>query len=120
MSEKIKMALIATYPRMADIFLQLTEKQENIAAASVYASFERAVEIAKNMEAAGEADVILSRGGTAAQIKNAVDLPVVFIPITPFDAIQVIHHLEPRDKKIAFIHYMKMSTGSRISPRCTG
>ena len=28
MSEKIKMALIATYPRMADIFLQLTEKQE--------------------------------------------------------------------------------------------
>lgn len=107
MSEKIKMALIATYPRMADIFLQLTEKQENIAAASVYASFERAVEIAKDMEAAGEADVILSRGGTAAQIKNAVDLPVVFIPITPFDAVQVIHSLGPSEKRIAFIHYMK-------------
>ena len=92
---------------MADIFLQLTDKRENIIATSVYASFERAVEIAKDMEAAGEADVILSRGGTAAQIKNAVDLPVVFIPITPFDAVQVIHSLGPSEKRIAFIHYMK-------------
>ncbi len=107
MNDKIKMALIATYPRMADIFLQLTEGRENILASSVYASFERAVEIAKDLEANGEADVILSRGGTAAQIKNAVDIPVVFIPITPFDVIQVVHQLPKGENEIAFIHYMK-------------
>lgn len=107
MSDKVKMALIATYPRMADIFLHLTETRENVVAESVYASFERAVEIAKKMEKNKEADVILSRGGTAAQIKNAVDLPVVFIPITPFDVIQVVHQLEPDVKRVAFIHYLK-------------
>ena len=107
MSDKIKMTLIATYPKMAEIFLHLTEGHENIEAASIYASFERAVEIAKDVEAKGEADVILSRGGTAAQIQAAVDIPVVFIPITPFDVIQIVHNLPKEIKEIAFIHYMK-------------
>lgn len=107
MSEKIKMALIATYPQMADIFLKLTEGYGNIEAKSTYASFERAVEIAKKMEENQEADIIFSRGGTAAQIKNAVDIPVVFIPITPFDVIQIVHDLPEEEDHIAFIHYMK-------------
>ena len=107
MSDKVKMALIATYPRMAEIFLQLTGARNNVTGESVYASFERAVEIAKKMEKNKEADVILSRGGTAAQIKNAVDLPLIFIPITPFDVIQVVHQLDPSIKRVAFIHYLK-------------
>jgi len=107
MGEMVKMALIATYPQMADIFLELTKQREEIQAYSVYASFERAVEVAKEMERKGEVDVILSRGGTAAQIKNAVDVPVVFIPITPFDVIKIVHQLPPDVKEVALIHYMK-------------
>ena len=47
MKRKIKMALIATYPRMAELFLEITNEMENVIATNVYASFERAVEIAK-------------------------------------------------------------------------
>lgn len=104
---KVRLALIVTYPKMAEIFLQLAARRPQIQAVSEYASFERAVEIAKELERNGEADVILSRGGTAAQIKNAVSIPVVFIPITPFDVIKIIHHLDRGVKKVAFIHYMK-------------
>ena len=50
MSDKVKMALIATYPRMAEIFLQLTGARNNVTGESVYASFERAVEIAFGSE----------------------------------------------------------------------
>ena len=49
MGEVIKMALIATYPSMAEIFLRLASGRENVVARSEYASFERAVEIAKNL-----------------------------------------------------------------------
>ena len=107
MNRKIRMTLIATYPKMADIFLRLTAEYKDVEAASIYASFERAVEIAKELEAKGETDVILSRGGTAAQIQDAVNIPVVFIPITPFDVIQIVHELPKEEKEIAFIHYMK-------------
>lgn len=107
MGEKIRMALIATYPSMADIFLQLTSEREDIEAISEYASFERAVEYAKGLEAGDKVDVILSRGGTAAMIQNAVDIPVVFIPIMPFDLICILHKLPKNIKEVAFIHYMK-------------
>ena len=107
MGEMIRMAMIATYPRMAETFLQLAGERPDILAVSRYASFERAVAIAKEMERKGEVDVILSRGGTAAQIKNAVNVPVVFVPITPFDVIKIVHCLDPSVKQVAFVHYMK-------------
>lgn len=111
MGEVVKMALIATYPKVARLFLQLTAEKPGIEAVSKYASFERAVEIAKELERTGQADVILSRGGTAAQIKNAVSIPVVFIPVTPFDVIKIIHQLDPGIKEAAFIHYRKNVLG---------
>lgn len=70
MGEVIKMALIATYPSMAEIFLRLASGRENVVARSEYASFERAVEIAKNLVRQGEVDVILSRGGNSRTNKK--------------------------------------------------
>lgn len=111
MERKIKMALIATYPKMAELFLQLTEKMDNVEVNSVYASFDEAVKIAKQMEKENEVDVILSRGGTAAQVKEAVNVPVVTIPITPFDVVQIVHQIKDNAKDIAFIHYDKNVCG---------
>ncbi len=107
MKGKVKIALIATYPAMAEIFLNITRNRKDLEACSIYASFDRAAQIAAKMEARGEVDVILSRGATAAQIQSSVDLPVIFIPITSFDVIRILHQLEPGTKRIALIHYMK-------------
>lgn len=111
MKDKVKMVLIATYPTMAEIFLELTGQRPDLRAKSINASFERAVETAKTLVRDREADVILSRGGTAAQIRNAVDIPVVSIPITPFDVIRIVHSLDAGTEKIALIHYMKHVPG---------
>lgn len=120
MKEKIKIVLIATYPTMAEIFLELTKTRADLEAQSINASFERAVDIAKTLERDREADIILSRGGTAAQIRNAVDIPVVSIPITPFDVIRIVHSLEPGTEKIALIHYMKHVPGVQDIARMYG
>lgn len=111
MRSKVKLALIATYPTMADIFVELTKNRKELEAKSIYASFEQAAEIAAEMERSGEVDVILSRGGTAAQIQSAVSLPVIFIPITAFDVIRIIHRLDPGTKMVALIHYLKHVPG---------
>lgn len=105
MGKVINVALIATYPKMSDIFMDTISHYKNMRGISYYASFEKAVDLARDLERKGEADIILSRGGTAAQIEKAVDLPVVFIPITPFDLIRELHLLDRSIKEIAFIHY---------------
>lgn len=111
MKRKTRLALIATYPTMAEIFVDITKNRPDLEARSIYASFDRAAQIAGEMERSGEADVILSRGATAAQIQSAVDLPVIFIPITPFDVIQVVRRFDPSVRRIALIHYMKHVPG---------
>lgn len=97
------MALIATYPEMSKIFLYMTEKKGNIVAFDEYASFEDAVKVAKRIEC--DVDVILSRGGTAEYIRRNVQVPVVFIPITPFDVVQAMRKLPPDTKEVALSHF---------------
>jgi len=111
MKRKIKLALIATYPTMAEIFVDITKDRGDLEARSIYASFDRAAQIAREMERTGEVDVVLSRGATAAQIQSSVELPVIFIPITPFDVIQVVRKLGASVRRIALIHYMRHVPG---------
>ena len=101
MAAKIRMALIATYPKLAEIYLNLTDSRDDIIAYNVYASFEEAAKTAREME--DELDIILSRGATAEYIRRAVHIPVLPIPITPFDVIKVIHSMNPVPDSIALI-----------------
>lgn len=105
MSEKVRMALIATYPKLAEVFLDLTENRNHIISYNIYASFEEAARTAQEME--DELDIILSRGGTAEYIRRSVHIPVLSIPITPFDVIKAIHNLKPIPQSLALIHYHK-------------
>lgn len=100
--KQLRLALIATYPTMAEIFVDLA-KEKGFKAYNVYESFEDAAQVAARMEK--KVDAILSRGGTAHYIQKAVDIPVVFIPITPFDVVQTVHGLDSSIQEVALIHY---------------
>jgi transcriptional regulator with PAS, ATPase and Fis domain len=99
---KIRLALIATYPEMSKIFLDIANKS-SIIAYDEYASFNDALTIAKKMES--KVDVILSRGGTAAYLRDNISTPVVFIPITPFDVLQAVRKMDASVKEAALFHY---------------
>ncbi|MCI2061542.1 MAG: sigma 54-interacting transcriptional regulator [Eubacteriaceae bacterium] len=100
-----RLALIATYPKMSKIFMKVTEKN-GTDAVNIFASFDDAVKKAKEIEP--KVDAILSRGSTAAHIQDAVDIPVIFIPITPFDVLKVVHSLPEEIKEIAFLNYVRL------------
>lgn len=105
MKKRINLAFIGTYPEVSRIFLDATTKIEDIHAISIDASFESAAEKAQELEP--QLDAILSRGGTAEYIQNSVDIPVIYIPITPFDVAKVIHNLPKGTNKVAIVHYRK-------------
>lgn len=100
--KKYRFIMIATYSEMAKKFLKIA-REIDIKAEAIDASFDEAVECAK--ERAEDIDIILSRGGTAQCIKEAVDIPVVFISITPFDVIQAIEKLDSSVQEIALFHF---------------
>lgn len=107
---EINLALISTYPDMAKAFTRLAD-QEGLKPFVACAALSEAADIAKRMEL--QTDVILSRGGTAEYIKAAVDIPVVSVPITPFDAARSVYSIKDRAKQIAFFNYKENMYGIR-------
>ena len=106
----IKLAFISTYSGMTDLFVRVAE-QKGIRPYIASATLAEAAEIAKKFES--HTDVILSRGGTAEYIKNAVSIPVISIPITSFDVVLSLHDVKGKFKEIAFFNYKENLYGIR-------
>ncbi len=109
-NEEIKLALISPYPDMATVFARLA-KQEGLRPYVAIATLGEAAGIAKKIEP--NTDVILSRGGTADYIKAAVGVPVVSVPITPFDAARAVSSIKDRAGRIGFFNYKENMYGIR-------
>lgn len=109
-SNKVSLALISTYPEMAKLFVKLAEK-EGLKPYIAFATLDEAANIASEIKP--HTDVILSRGGTAEYIKAAVDIPVVSIPITPFDAARAVCSVKDRAREIGFFNYKEQMFGIR-------
>lgn len=106
--DKANLALISTYPGMAEVFTRLAA-EEGFRPYVAFATLDEAAAIAREIES--QTDVVLSRGGTAEYIKEAVDIPVVSIPITSFDAIRAVYAVKDRAKEIAFFNYKQKMYG---------
>ena len=108
-NEPITIALIATYPKMARILEELTDGMD-ITILNIYASFDEAAAAAR--EIAHKVDVILTRGGTGYCIKKNVSIPVISVPITPFDLLSSVMALPPHVHKVAFVNYQRAIFGA--------
>ena len=109
-AEHFTIALIATYPEMSRTLSDLLQGT-NIDLVDIYASFERAVTAAREVES--RVDVILTRGGTGQYIKQVASIPVISIPISPFDLMISVSQLSPEVERIAFINYQRAIFGTQ-------
>jgi transcriptional regulator with PAS, ATPase and Fis domain len=108
--EKVSLALVSTYPEMAKEFDSLA-KQQGLTTYISFAALDEAVAVAKEIEP--RMDAILSRGGTAEYIRRAVDIPVISIPITPFDVVRSIHSVSQQITEVAFFNFEQKMHGIR-------
>ena len=103
-SEPMTVAIIATYPKLSSMLKNLV-KGTNITLIDIYASFDDAVQEARRI--ADKVDIIISKGGTGQYIKDNVPIPVVLVPISPFDLLSTIRTLPEKTGKVAFINYQR-------------
>jgi transcriptional regulator, propionate catabolism operon regulatory protein len=109
-AEQLSFSLIATYPEMAKVCENIV-KQENINFHNIFAAFGDAANAARKIEAG--VDAILSRGGTAEFIRKSVDIPVITIPIAPFDVVRSMYHVPKHIKEVAFFNFRRKIYGIR-------
>ncbi len=60
------------------------------------------------------AEVIISRGGTAALLRSKLDLPIVEIKVTGYDVMRALHPYIGTNRKIAIVGYRNVVHGCRI------
>jgi len=110
---KITLAMIATYPEMYRILSEITE-EEGITLYNRFASFDDAAMAAKKLQPT--VDAILTRGGTGEYVRRAVRIPVISIPISPFDLSRSVYRLKeemPDVKEVAFFNFSRNIYGVR-------
>jgi len=67
--------------------------------------FDEAAEIARELVASGEVDVLLSAGANAAYLKDSFSTPVVQVPVRGVDMMRAIQKARQMSDKIAVITY---------------
>lgn len=107
----IKALLIAPYTGMAEAVKQLSIP-EDFQLDTKVANLEEAIHLAKEAENQGY-DIIISRGGTAALIEEAVLIPVVHIDITGYDMLRVFTLIQDTQNPVAFIGFENICRGAR-------
>ena len=106
-ADQEKLLVISPYKNFADLAREIAQ-EENKEFEIYNAVLEEGVKIAKEYE--GDPDkktIIISRGATAALLKNKVDLPVIPVEITSFDILQALHEAKGLGGNIAYFEYYK-------------
>ena len=109
-NRKMKFAMIATYPELSKMLAEFCG-QENIEFQDIYAYFNEAADMAKAL--GKSVDVIFTRGSTGKYVEQAACVPVIEIPISPFDLTSTVAKLPDETKEFAFFNYEKILYGIR-------
>lgn len=109
--DKLRIALIATYPEMAKVCESLV-LAEGLHFENHFAAFDDAVRVAKQVEP--HIDAILSRGGTGRFIQLAVNVPLIQIPISPFDVVTAMQQVPDHFDEVAFFCFDRKIYGIRV------
>lgn len=86
---KIKLGFIAPYEAMVPLIEELKMGQNDLEIAVEVGNLESGAGYAKMMEKQG-ADILISRGGTAKLIREAVSVPVIDVHISGYDLLRSI------------------------------
>ena len=105
-----KIGLIAPYPELVDLTREVCrELGERVDVR--HGDLSVGAVIARKMQSQG-IDVIISRGGTALAIQQAVDIPVVPIQVVGFDIVRALHTAREFSSSIGVIGFKNVIYGT--------
>ncbi len=106
----IKALLIAPYSGLAEI-AKKTVLPNDVQLDVVIGNLEEGLKIAQKAEKQGY-QLVISRGGTATMIQDAISIPVVHIDITGYDMLRVFTLLRGLEGGVALVGYPNISEGA--------
>ena len=104
--------LIAPYAELAGVASEVRDSM-GLDFPIAVGILESAVGVAETLIHQG-VEVIISRGGTAALLRNKLDIPIVEIKVTGYDVMRALHPYIGKDRKIAIVGYQNVVHGCRI------
>ncbi len=104
--------IIAPHRRVEQIARKVVEDYSDVDV--VMGLLDRAIEISKNAEKQG-VEIIISRGGTANIIKKTVSsIPVVEIPVSPYDLLNAVNSAKKYGNNIIVIGFQNVIEGVEL------
>lgn len=104
--------IIAPHRRVEQIAQKVLEDYSDVDV--VMGLLDRAIEISKNAEKQG-VEIIISRGGTANIIKKTVSsVPVVEIPVSPYDLLNAVNSAKKYGNNIIVIGFQNVIEGVEL------
>jgi transcriptional regulator with PAS, ATPase and Fis domain len=104
--------LVAPYPDLVKT-AEETLKNSPFTGRVVLGDLNAGLEAARKEINNGNADVVVSRGGTASLLRQNLTVPVFEIDVTGFDLIRAIYPHVQRNRRIAVVGYENVVSGAR-------
>lgn len=111
--EPVRILGIAPYPAIAELMQSAAKKRADVALTAFVGDLSAGAQLAR--QHAGEGyDVILSRGGTAEVIRQAVDVPVIEIELSVYDILRSLKLAQTRNGRCAVIGFPSITENARF------
>ncbi|MDN7242711.1 PrpR N-terminal domain-containing protein [Planococcus sp. N028] len=109
---KISIGFISPYEAMVPMIEDLKRDHADLEINAKVGNLEKGVELAREMEQQGT-DVIISRGGTAKLIREAVEVPVIDVHMSGYDLLRSIMLASGHSKeKKALVGFSNITLGA--------
>ncbi|MGX8793157.1 PrpR N-terminal domain-containing protein [Oceanobacillus sp. M60] len=107
----IKVLVIVPYEGLLEMMKEVSQEVEDIELQVELGNLSEGVVIAKNAENEGY-HVIVSRGGTASMIQEAVSIPVIDIQVSGYDVLRILTLVKGFSGKAAIVGFSNITQGA--------
>ncbi|MBB6730667.1 sigma-54-dependent Fis family transcriptional regulator [Cohnella zeiphila] len=108
---KIKALVVAPYEGLIELINQLSSELPEFEITSVLGDLSEGLHVFKERYVHKEFDVVISRGGTAALLREHISAPVVDIQVSGFDILRMLTLLKGYRSKIKMIGFPNVIQG---------
>lgn len=109
---RIKVLFVAPYAAMVNLIEECHKDEQELDLQIKVGNLYEGVELAKRAESQGF-DVIISRGGTAKLIGEAVEIPVIDVHVSGYDMLRVLTLANDFPRKKAIVGFSNITLGAK-------
>lgn len=110
----LEILLVAPYQNLADVFQEAAKQFQTIHLDTFVGNLEDGIRYYQELIAVRSFDIILSRGGTAAMLKNMSPIPIVDVEVSVYDMLRAIKSAEQYGQPFVVVGFSSITDTARL------